>query len=308
MCSRYSPNLTRKKRRDRRVRKGKLLSRTYSDETPTINSVSNKTQCSSRNRNPPRITERSRSRTRPQPLPSQPQTPTRPQDPNLLSPPPITPTSVSYAPSERSPSRAPSERSQSQGADPRRISFADPPRPTARRLRIPTRTDSLASGFPFDARLIKYEVAEVEWDHFSNEIVKAARVPGPSWTWPFHRKDVIRRIKKELQYECDLKSALRVGNRFFRPKGFQASLELPSLNGDKDKRVVVAGQSKEEKKQAKTEAKRFRIVITPINERAPSVYSRSSSMTRSVTGEGANLQAKLAAETAMVELDRENDS
>ena len=55
----------------------------------------------------------------------------------------------------------------------------------------------------------------------------------------------------------------------------------------------VVGDTKEEKAQAKLESRRFRMVITPNAEKtASSIYSRSSSLTRSVTGEGAATTAK----------------
>jgi len=203
--------------------------------------------------------------------------PTPHRRPQLPIPPPLSETS-SYARSERSPSQGPDSRRAS------RISFADLPRPT-HRLQIPTKTESLAGGFPFDPRLNKYGVTEDEWHRFASELVDAADVPGPSWAWAFNRKEVIKRIKKELQYEGELKRVLRRWNRGFKRKGFQAWLELPASKGDK----VYQGDewdSKEDMEQAKRDAKRFRIVVTPAHEKAPSVYSRSSSLTRSVSGEG----------------------
>jgi hypothetical protein len=71
-------------------------------------------------------------------------------------------------------------RSRSVGDDSgvRRVSFADPPRPSAsaRRIWISTKTDS---GFVYDARLKQYGVSEKEWEQFSNEVIEAANIPGP---------------------------------------------------------------------------------------------------------------------------------
>lgn len=62
-------------------------------------------------------------------------------------------------------------------------------------------------------------------------------------------------------------------NRLFRQQRFQAWLELP-------------GQKIEDEEGEEKITKKFYVVISPNNEKAPSVYSRNSSMTRSITGEG----------------------
>lgn len=178
-----------------------------------------------------------------------------------------------------------SERSPSVGADSRRISFADPPRPGARRIWIPTKTDSLSSGFFYDPRLNKYQVTEEEWSHFSKDVVEAADVPGPSWAWAFNKKNTIAKIKKELQYDGELKRQLRKWNKVFRRQGFQVWLELPTAKGEKDRSDDLIGDTAEDREKAKRDAKRFRIVANQNNnDRPASVYSRSSSLNRSVRG------------------------
>jgi hypothetical protein len=210
------------------------------------------------------------------------------KDPNLLSP--IPPTSPSPSPSTYT-----SERSPSIGAESaRRISFADAPRPSVRRLRIPTKGDHLSSGFPFDSRLAKYHVSEEEWNHFSREVVEQTTVTS-SWagpfTWIVHKKDVEKKIKKQLQYETsDLKRLLKKWNRLFKRQGFQAHLEPPTNKVEKETTGGAAVETAEEKEQAKREAKRWRIVITPDAEKGSSVYSRTSSLTRSVSREFANVK------------------
>jgi len=208
-------------------------------------------------------------RTRPRSLPP-------PQSQDSLQPPP-----TAHSQGERSPSV---------GAESRRISFADPPRPGARRLWIPTKTDSLASGFVYDPRLNKYNVSEEEWAHFSREIVELAQIPSPTWAWTFHRKNVINRMKKELQYEGDLKRLLRKWNKLFKRQGFSVSLELPTPKGEKDMSDELVGDSQEERDKAKRDAKRFRVVVNSGTEKAASVYSRTSSLSRSVSGEAISVQ------------------
>ena len=69
-----------------------------------------------------------------------------------------------------------------------------------RRLWIPTKTESLASGFVYDPRLNKYSVSEEEWKQFNKEITAAADVRSPTWMWPVQRKNVIKKVAKDLQY------------------------------------------------------------------------------------------------------------
>jgi len=55
--------------------------------------------------------------------------------------------------------------------------------------------------------------------------------------------------------------------------------------------------TEEQKKQARKEAKFFRMVVTPVAEKAGSIYSRTSSLTRTVSNEGMSLQpSKTSAE------------
>ena len=141
---------------------------------------------------------------------------------------------------------------------------------------------------------------EAEWAEFSDEVVDAANVPTPSWAWFMHKKDVMRKIKKELQYEGDFRRVLRKWNKHFKRKGFQAWLELPIAKGE-----PVRSQSAEppadssdeelEKKSAKDikkNSKRFRMVVSSSVEKGSSVYSRTSSLTRSVSREAAALNGQ----------------
>lgn len=110
---------------------------------------------------------------------------------------------------------------------------------------------------------------------------------GSSLLWPLRKTEVIKKIKKELQYEGDFKRLLNAWNKKnFRVRGFTVSVELPGPPKYREE------DTEEEREMARKEAKRFRICITPNSERGGSVYSRSSSLTRSVTGEGANMQQR----------------
>jgi len=96
-----------------------------------------------------------------------------------------------------------------------------------------------------------------------------------------------------LQYEGEFKRVINAWNRHFRRKGFQASLELPGP----PKGNYEIPDDPEELKRLESELKRFKMVITPNAEKGGSVYSRSSSLARSVSGEGANLEDKAAAKS-----------
>jgi len=91
-----------------------------------------------------------------------------------------------------------------------------------------------------------------------------------------------------LQYDGDLKRVLRKWNKLFRRQGFSAWLELPTPKGERDA-PEEAAETKEERDRARKETKRFRIVINS-TDRGTSVYSRSSSLNRSVTGEAVSVQ------------------
>eukprot|EP00918_Siedleckia_nematoides_P040888 GHVU01088765.1.p1 GENE.GHVU01088765.1~~GHVU01088765.1.p1 ORF type:complete len:291 (+),score=29.52 GHVU01088765.1:52-924(+) len=171
-----------------------------------------------------------------------------------------------------------SERSISRDPESRRISFANTPRPEGNKIWIHTKSASLASGFEYDPRLNKYKVSEEEWKDFTSELVAAADVTGSKWLWPFRKKEVIKRIRRELQYDGDVGRVFKKWNKLFKQQRFQAWLELPGQKSD-DPTGDIAGEQV-------VNVNRFRVVITPNSGRAPSVYSRNSSMTRSVTGEG----------------------
>ncbi|KAE8447469.1 hypothetical protein EG329_010742 [Mollisiaceae sp. DMI_Dod_QoI] len=187
-------------------------------------------------------------------------------------------------------------------ASTRRISFVDTPRPAPvqRRLRIPTKSASLASGFPFDPKLNKYGVGEKEWKDFSDAIIDAAELPKrATWAWRFHKNDVIKKMKRELQYEGDFKRILNAWNRHFRKKGFQVNLELPGVA------KIRETDTPEEQELARSEAKFFRLCVTPNAEKAGSIYSRTSSLTRSVTGEGASVRTPVHSDNDDDEEDKE---
>ncbi|TVY67465.1 hypothetical protein LSUE1_G007396 [Lachnellula suecica] len=208
------------------------------------------------------------------------------------------PKTLLSAPSTAKSDYAPSVRSESQGPASRRISFAEPARPsaTSKRIWIPTVKASLASGFEFDPRLQKYGIAEQVWERFSRELIELAEVPGPALLWKLHSKAVTARIKKELQYDGDFKRKLRIWNKAFKQRGFQVDLALP---GEQLEEPTDAGPADDEEdpkqRDLKRDGKRFRLIVTPNTEKGTSVYSRTSSLTRSVTGEGANLQKAAAA-------------
>lgn len=150
----------------------------------------------------------------------------------------------------------------------------------------------MASGFAFDPKLKKFGVLEGEWAQFSEEVVEAANVPTPTWAWFMHKKEVTKRLKRELQYEGDFKRVLRTWNKHFKRKGFQAWLELPVQKGETDRSQSADQEDSDEetaiqsKKDAKKNAKKFRIVVSSSVEKGSSVYSRTSSLTRSVSREG----------------------
>lgn len=182
------------------------------------------------------------------------------------------------------------------GASARRISFAAAPEAGPNKLWIATRGDSLATGFEYDSRLMKYNVTEKEWSDFTNEVVEVANVPGPRFLWSVKKKAVIKDMRRDLQYDGPVSKVLKKWNRLFKMQRFAVHIELPG-----EKSADLSGNSSEEK----VHVGRFRVVILPNSEKAPSVYSRSSSLTRSVTGEGAVAQKVHAAADA--EMSKEHE-
>jgi hypothetical protein len=108
-------------------------------------------------------------------------------------------------------------------------------------------------------------------------------------------------MKRELQYEGDFKRILNAWNRHFRKKGFQVSLELPGVA------KIRPEDSPEEQELARAEAKFFRLCVTPNAEKAGSIYSRTSSLTRSVTGEGASVKTPIHSDDDDKDEGGEND-
>jgi len=99
---------------------------------------------------------------------------------------------------------------------------------------------------------------------------------------------VIKKMKRELQYDGELKRLLRKWNKLFKRQGFQVSLELPVAKGEVD-RTDEDMDTPEQKEKAERDAKRFRVVINGNPDRASSVYSRGSSLNRSVSGEATSV-------------------
>ncbi|ESZ93524.1 hypothetical protein SBOR_6066 [Sclerotinia borealis F-4128] len=216
--------------------------------------------------------------------PSQIQRPTSSPGPFSIPPQNITPrrTTQSTNVTPRTSLDRGTERSRSQGPDSRRVSFAEAPRPQTRTLMVPTKESVLSSGFPYNQKLNKYGVSEHEWSQFTKEILDTLPL-SKSFTWRWKRGKIIATIKRDLQYESPLKSALRQWNKGFRRRGFSVYLEIPvekDLNDDE-----VSGDTKEEKKQAKKDAKKFRFLIGAGNSSSSSVYSKTS-LAESVSREG----------------------
>ncbi|CAG8953391.1 hypothetical protein HYFRA_00010139 [Hymenoscyphus fraxineus] len=129
--------------------------------------------------------------------------------------------------------------------------------PSWTKFRIPTKTESLSSGFPYDERLHFLRVSNEEWFQFSTEMVKASKLTlkedWGAWTTgittgtlssPFllvfapsagiwagkkvHRKALESSVTEKLSGEGELRTILRNWNtNNFLNKGFQAWLELP---------------------------------------------------------------------------------
>jgi hypothetical protein len=129
-------------------------------------------------------------------------------------------------------------------------------------------------------------VREEEWNDFCNGVIERAELPrGASWAWAFHKSDAIKKVKRDMQYEgSDMKRYFNAWNRNFRRKGFTVSIEVPGPPKIRDT------DTPEQKEQVKKESKFFRMVVTPNAEKAGSIYSRTSSLTRAVTNEGLALQ------------------
>lgn len=120
------------------------------------------------------------------------------------------------------------------------------------------------------------------------QVPSHTHVPALSWTWAFHKSKVIKGVKQQMLYESsDLNRELKRWNRNFKRQGFQVSLQLPNAEQEKS-RGGQRNHTGDAKEEAKVEADKFSMVITPNAEKKPaSIYSRSSSLTRTVTGEGA---------------------
>ncbi|KAM3070192.1 hypothetical protein ACMFMG_003769 [Clarireedia jacksonii] len=175
-----------------------------------------------------------------------------------------------------------SDRSRSQGPDSRRVSFAEPRRPGVRPATVFTKNDALSSGFPFLPKLNKYGFSEREWTEFNHALLEAADVAKIGRLgWVMKKDKICTRIRKDLQYGGDIKSFLAKWNKGFRKRGFMVLFELPS-----DTPMIEPGATPEEIKQAKKDAKRFRLIVQPGNTSSASIYSRGS-MAESMSREGA---------------------
>lgn len=98
--------------------------------------------------------------------------------------------------------------------------------------------------------------------------------------WSLVKQEVMDKMKRDLDFGGDVKTELKQWSSHFRPKGFTVSMELPGKVRERDT------DTPEERREAESYAGRFRVVITPNAERSASIYSRNSSLTRSITGEG----------------------
>jgi len=177
------------------------------------------------------------------------------------------------------------------------------------RFEIPTKNESLSSGFPFHPRLYDLKITHDQWHLFSSDIVAASKLSAVqdylAWTagitvgtlttplllvfspWigyisgrAVHRKTIQKNVKEKLLQEGDLRSILRRWNEeTFMQKGFQAWLELPQDPRELHKEYQLDETlenkgPKNQKKAAKKAAKRFRIIIIPNDDAI--ALSRSS--------------------------------
>jgi len=169
------------------------------------------------------------------------------------------------------------------------------------RFTIPTKNESLSSGFPYDPRVYSL-ISHDEWHLLSSDIVNASKLSlsedFAAWTTgvttgtlssglilvfgpvagyyagrAVHRKTVVKTVKERLDRDGDIRSVLRRWNeQKFSPRGFQAWLELPVDGGEIKINTATAQEEKSkkekkaEKKIAKKIARRFRIAIIPNSE------------------------------------------
>ncbi|QSZ31531.1 hypothetical protein DSL72_001098 [Monilinia vaccinii-corymbosi] len=175
---------------------------------------------------------------------------------------------------------------------------------------IPTRNDSLASGFPFHQRLYDFGVTHDEWHLFTGAIVQSASLTmqedWAAWTAGIstgvlstgllvfggpvagyytgrsvHRKKVLDKVKEGLMHEGKIRATLYEWNqKSFQPKGFKAWLELPSMkgevNGEEADSLTTRYMDKKEKKAWEKTQSRFRILIIPT---APPMGARTGTST-----------------------------
>ena len=168
------------------------------------------------------------------------------------------------------------------------------------RFAIPTKNDSLSSGFPFHPRLYELKVTHDQWHLFTSAIVDAAKLTPfedyLAWTAGIttgtvsapvllifgpmvgyyagrsvHRKTVVKTVKERLLQQGDLRSILQRWNeQTFAPKGFQAWLELPRDPGELYKEYQIddtlENKDRKARKAAKKATRRFRIVIIPSDD------------------------------------------
>lgn len=92
-----------------------------------------------------------------------------------------------------------------------------------------------------------------------------------------HKKVVVSKVKERLLQDGDMRSVLRRWNeRTFAAKGFQAWLELP-VEGDQVPMEPKVEKTKDQKKAAKKEKRRFKIVIIPNNDKREYSWSSTGS-------------------------------
>ncbi|KAK6582071.1 hypothetical protein PZA11_005768 [Diplocarpon coronariae] len=160
---------------------------------------------------------------------------------------------------------------------------------------VGTATVSLSSGFPYTEQLRNLWISPDQWLQFSSHVVKAAKLTSVedkrAWTAgvasgaaasPFllvfgpvvgyytgksvHKKTVVKKVQERLAQEGDLRSVIRNWNEgIFKERGVQVSLEPPTAIGQVLVDAGPGSNMRQTEKEAKRLAKRFRLVLVPLN-------------------------------------------
>ena len=183
----------------------------------------------------------------------------------------------------------------------------------AQRFIIPTKTDSLSSGFPYHPRLHEMNVSLDEWHLFTSDIVNAGKLTAKedyaAWSTGIatgtltsafllvfgplvgyaagktvHKKVVVSKVKERLLKDGDMRSVLRRWNELtFAAKGFQAWLDLPIDHDVNLEPGVKEKKTKDVKKAEKKENRRFKIVIIPESDKQGFTWSDTGSPAQTST-------------------------